>query len=124
MRTLGVDLSASPKKTAACLLVWKGGQAAAEELFSGLDDQAIVDRMAAAHWTRIDAPFGWPADYIEAITQWATEGAWPEGGRDRLRLRETDRFDPVPSLGRFVSARKCRLLEHRAPQIQAGRRHA
>lgn len=48
--------------------------------------------MSTADWTGIDAPFGWPAEFLEAITQWATQGAWAKRDRDRLRFRETDRF--------------------------------
>jgi hypothetical protein len=89
--TLGVDLSASPKKTAACLIEWDG-RVSVETPLRGLDDGDLLDLMGRADWVGIDAPFGWPSDFLDAVTTWAEGGAWPEIDRSRLRYRETDRF--------------------------------
>ena len=92
MRTLGVDLSAQPKKTAACLIRWNGGAVAVEELIVGCDDDALLDRMADADWIGIDAPFGWPVRFVETIGDWEARRTWPAVDKDELRFRDTDRF--------------------------------
>ena len=92
MRTLGIDLSASPKKTTACAITWTRGRAVVHTPVSGLDDQPLLDLIEEADWIGIDAPFGWPADFLEAVTQWAELGNWPDIPREQLRFRETDRF--------------------------------
>lgn len=49
--------------------------------------------MADADWTGIDAPFGWPERFVEAIYSYRHLAKWPECPRsDELRLRTTDRF--------------------------------
>ncbi len=127
MRTLGVDLSADPKKTAACLITWEGGQVKVERPNRDIEDGPLVDLMVAADWVGIDAPFGWPADFLQAVTRWAEEATWPQTERERLRYRDTDRF--VQSTARLplsvssdriaVTAMRCASLltqlgEHRA----------
>lgn len=57
----------------------------------GLQNEELVDLMLDSDWVGIDAPFGWPADFIEAVTTWSKSGAWPEVDRDKLRFRATDR---------------------------------
>ena len=92
MRTLGIDLSADPKKTCACLISWHSGRAEVEEPVSGLGDEELVERMLEADWVGIDAPFGWPVEFLETVTGWAEKGTWTGVKRERLRYRETDRF--------------------------------
>ena len=95
MRTLGVDLSASPKKTAACAIEWSGGGVEVERPVLGLEDRPLLDLVQRADWVGIDAPFGWPSEFIAAITMWTEQGSWPITGREsreNLRFRATDRF--------------------------------
>lgn len=92
MRTLGIDLSAQPKKTAACSMRWHGEAVEVDELAVFCDDEALLERMLAADWIGIDAPFGWPEAFVETIERWHARGPWPEIARDELRFRETDRF--------------------------------
>lgn len=90
MLTLGVDLATDPKDTATCLLDWNSGRCAVAR---GADDAALLDAMARADRVGIDAPFGWPDAFREAIEAWAERGAWIAGtNREPLRLRETDRL--------------------------------
>lgn len=92
MRTLGVDLSASPKKTAACVVEWKAEAVKVETPVLGLEDPELLELMVGADWIGIDAPFGWPSDFLEAVMRWAETGMWPQFDRGRLRYRETDLF--------------------------------
>lgn len=118
MRTLGVDLSANPKKTAACLITWDGGQVEVEKPVGDLTDRPLVNLMAGVDWVGIDAPFGWPSDFLEAMTSWSRDRTWPDKARERLRYRETDRFvqttarlSPSVSSDRIpVTAMRCASL--------------
>src|SRR6184192_4147897 len=92
MRTLGIDLSAQPKKTGVCLISWHGEEADIEELAVGCDDPALLTRMLLADWIGIDAPFGWPDAFVKTIERWSAKASWPKVERDELRFRETDRF--------------------------------
>jgi hypothetical protein len=61
-------------------------------------DRELVQEMERADWVAIDAPFGWPDEFLEAVNQWAHEGRWPESPLERrarvkqLRYRVTDLF--------------------------------
>ncbi|NKX54829.1 DUF429 domain-containing protein [Arthrobacter mobilis] len=106
MRTLGVDLSANPVKTAAAVLEWTPGQARLAELRLGATDEDIVRLVGNCDYTGIDCPLGWPARLVpflqghlgnDAGAVLAHDG--PEGRRV-LAYRETDRF--VAGLLRLV----------------------
>jgi len=45
--TIGVDLSAHAKETAACTLNWADAMCDVEQLIVGLDDDAIIDLVGA-----------------------------------------------------------------------------
>lgn len=102
MRTLGIDLSATAKKTAYCVVEWQNGQALVQTPVLGADDDALIAQMQQANCTGIDAPFGWPEEFLAAVVAYSEQGAWPIEGvstaaeaaahRARLRYRETDRF--------------------------------
>jgi len=94
--TLGVDLASQDIKTAVCTIRWFDHRAEVRHLKSGVDNHTIVDLMAEADATGIDAPFGWPARFLAAIAAWNSDGRWAEPwDADTvrlLRLRETDRW--------------------------------
>jgi predicted nuclease with RNAse H fold len=92
MRTLGVDLASQPKDTATCEIEWEAGKLS---ITTPADDDAIVE---AAERVRgdggvvaIDAPFGWPTAFVEAIERYRAEGRFGDPHRPELRLRATDR---------------------------------
>jgi hypothetical protein len=40
----------------------------------------------------IDAPFGWPIEFVDALARHSTNGRWTSAPVSRLALRETDRL--------------------------------
>lgn len=91
-RTLGVDLAAQAKQTAVCVVSWEEGRATVGTLAVGADDVAIVDLIESEKPAKvaIDAPFGWPAPFVSAVTEHAAGAAWAERATQKLRLRTTD----------------------------------
>jgi len=74
-KTLGIDLSSDPKKTAACLVAWDQEEAKIEALVSGkekstpLGDPDLLKLIRQADRSGIDAPFGWPTEFVAAVTE-------------------------------------------------------
>lgn len=93
MITLGIDLSSQEKNTSACYVCWDGKTSATIEwLDPPLCDEKLLAAMCKADRTAIDAPFGWPVEFVKAIRAWQS-GTWPKDPRnDELRLRVTDRY--------------------------------
>lgn len=92
MQCLGIDLAAQPKATAICLTAWNEGSVAIDGLRCGVDDAELVSLIGAADKVGLDAPLGWPDEFIEAVGRHhrgETDGPLPD--RRMLTLRETDR---------------------------------
>ena len=95
MVTLGIDLAAEPRDTGGCAIRWAPGGATVEWVGVGLEDDEILRRARDADVLAIDAPFGWPTYFVEAIhahhagRPWPVE-SWDRESRRRLRLRATD----------------------------------
>jgi predicted nuclease with RNAse H fold len=92
VRTLGIDLASRADRTAMATVTWAAGRAVVREPVSPVSDEQALEAMAAAEWTGMDAPFGWPEAVVRALPRFAERGEWPEADRDTLRFRETDRF--------------------------------
>lgn len=98
--TLGVDLAAQSRKTAGCVIEWdeRGhGYVHCPTDRYGDDDllAKLIDTEYISH-AAIDAPFGWPALFIETIANYRDAGVWPDPYNSdasvrNLRLRATDR---------------------------------
>ncbi|CAB4865579.1 unannotated protein [freshwater metagenome] len=95
--TIGIDLAAQDANTASCRMAWGSDGPRVEALTVGRSDAQLLEDAAGASAVGIDAPFGWPEPFFEAIAAHRTGGAWPGRGRDAeeyrrgLRLRTTDR---------------------------------
>jgi predicted nuclease with RNAse H fold len=97
MRTLGIDLAAQPANTAVCSIEWGPARPIVSDLRSGLNDDALLDAIARADKVAIDAPFGWPDEFVAAVSAHSNRAGWPGSGEDqdlyrfRLSFRATDR---------------------------------
>lgn len=79
-----------PESTAASSITWnENGSIASPPAFSCTDDK-LDALISEADVIGIDAPFGWPEDFVAAVTNW-TADAWSSDSRDRFQFRETDR---------------------------------
>lgn len=102
--TLGLDLASQPENTGLCVIEWAPGHAHVLALWRGTDDDStrLHDKLIVAAmrglWgclpmpskVAIDAPLGWPVDFVRAVSSF---GAWPVGidaSRKRLERRATD----------------------------------
>lgn len=93
MITLGIDLATVPQKTALCAIDWSVAPARIVRLENDGSDDALVRAAHDADVIAIDAPFGWPrrwADAVAAHRPGATFSA--EGATSQLTSRQTDRW--------------------------------
>jgi predicted nuclease with RNAse H fold len=97
VRTLGIDLAAQPVNTSCCAIDWSRGAPAVTELRSGLADDELLEAIGLADKVGIDAPFGWPDEFVAAVTAHRNRAGWPGSGEDQdlyrfhLSFRATDR---------------------------------
>ena len=93
MITVGIDLAAQPKGTAVCEIEWTVGRADVRSIRVGADDEVLLRAFGAGEKVGIDAPFGWPDAFVEAVAAHREGRRWPEEPddcRESLRLRHTD----------------------------------
>jgi hypothetical protein len=126
MSVLGIDLAAGAKKTCACVLSSENGALRAS-FVSGCDDQRLFELAKRQRKIAIDAPFGWPNEFVEALNAHRAGEGWPapddespEVFRAALSFRATDRVVmhtrrplsvSADKLG--VTAMRCAFLLHR-----------
>jgi predicted nuclease with RNAse H fold len=97
VKTLGIDLAAQPVNTSTCLIEWSGLLPAVADLRSVVGDDELLDAISFADKVAIDAPFGWPDGFVEAVTAHRNRAGWPGSGEDQdlyrfhLSFRATDR---------------------------------
>lgn len=92
MLTLGIDLAAQPKFTAAAFVNW-AETVEIEGPYTHLDDQRLLKLIARADRVGIDVPLGWPQAFISAVSAYAAGEPWPDAPVDGLFThRATDRF--------------------------------
>jgi predicted nuclease with RNAse H fold len=96
MVTLGIDLASKAKNTFACEIEWQGnGAAFVSEPETACGDAKLHDLIAKvitkAGFIGIDAPFGWPEPFAQAVTNWSGL-SWVEDldFQKRVRYRTTD----------------------------------
>lgn len=90
MITLGIDLSSSKDLTVACAIEWKKKRAIVASPALRCTDDDLDKLISKANVIGIDAPFGWPVPFVEAVSEW-TETIWSPDVRKRLQFRVTDR---------------------------------
>jgi predicted nuclease with RNAse H fold len=91
VRTLGIDLSTDDAKVGVAQIEWRGGAAEVVLVELGWGNDALQDLAAEAGATAIDAPFGWPDEFRDAVDDWAERGHWASIDTELLRYRLTDR---------------------------------
>ncbi|MDY6810310.1 MAG: DUF429 domain-containing protein [Actinomycetota bacterium] len=109
MRTAGVDLAASPTRTAVAVIEWVDGMARLVELAMPADDERITELVVGAERIGIDAPFGWPDAFVNLVV--AQHRGRLESGRRLddiehrrpLAYRRTDRVVAAAKLGNPLS---------------------
>ncbi len=110
MRFLGVDLASDPRRTGVVEATIAGAtvRAALPAPGAAADDASLTSLVDAATVVGLDAPLGWPDDFVEAVAAHREFAPWPAPGaddgprgRERFRLRATDRF--VRGLGLGVT---------------------
>lgn len=100
-RTVGVDLAAQSRTTAAAEIVWSRdrAQVRAPRLRCGNDELLeLLAGLADGERAGIDCPFGWPIAFVEAVCAHAANRPWPTRGAPAdvadhyrsMRLRLTD----------------------------------
>jgi len=92
LRSLGIDLSAQPNGTAACLVRWAGAVAVVDDLQQPATDEDLLRLAQEADWVGIDAPFGWPDAFAAAVSNWSSHGGWTGADSELLAFRLTDRL--------------------------------
>ena len=88
--TLGVDLAAQPENTAYCLIEWVKSKAWIIELHCGANDAVLLEMFGRSNKIGIDAPFGWPTAFADAVYAHQRRNVWPAVRPASLRYRTTD----------------------------------
>ena len=95
MVTLGVDLASQAKRTAVCLIRWDGESADVDCLRTDVTDSDLLELFGRPSQgpdkIAIDAPFGWPENFVRAIHAYSSSTVWSSVDDSHLRLRRTDR---------------------------------
>lgn len=93
--TVGIDLASQPKDTAACAIEWSAGLGRVVTPSEGpWTDEALLALTRADAVTKvgIDAPFGWPLGFIDAISSFRDSGEWLALDANELRFRATEQY--------------------------------
>jgi hypothetical protein len=100
--TLGIDLAAQDKNTAACRMTWSQDVGTVDKVFGGdaCSDETLLDLIVsvvrAGGTVGIDAPFGWPDAFLDQLLEYREHGRWRElptsGAPSPLCYRATDLY--------------------------------
>ncbi len=96
VRAVGIDLAADPRNTGAAVAQVGGSCVVVTVLDPPLDDDALVALAVDADVVGVDAPLGWPDDFVAAVTLHHAHQPWPDADepvqqRRMLSNRLTDR---------------------------------
>jgi hypothetical protein len=128
--TAGIDLAAQPANTGICVIDWEARRvvrAVANDPGLGDDELVAVITDPAVERTGVDAPFGWPDEFVAAVRAHHDGAGWPEpeagtsaDPRQRMRLRRTD-LVVAAETGRWpmsVSADRIAVAAMRCARLQ------
>jgi predicted RNase H-like nuclease len=77
VRTLGIDLATRNGATGVCEIDWDARARVVSVMVGSPDDDELVDRVRSAiktaGWVAIDAPFGFPRAFTEALAAWSAD---------------------------------------------------
>lgn len=91
MTTVGIDLSSQGKNTASCVIDWSDTTNVRVEPPEVNCDDAALHRLIENHTVvGIDAPFGWPRRFTEAVANWTSIRWEDKDFQQNLRYRVTD----------------------------------
>ena len=96
VHTVGIDLAVQNAGTASCRVEWASDGPKIGTPLLGRSDDELMEDVKGADVVGIDAPFGWPEPFFDAIKAHRAHAAWPGRGegleefRQTLRLRCTD----------------------------------
>jgi predicted nuclease with RNAse H fold len=105
-RTVGIDLASQAGKTACSAIEW-GDSLAVVSFGSDTSDSGLLAFMSSATKVGIDCPFGWPVDFVAAVSAHSRHEPWPPQDHTHseelrnLRFRETDRRIAAQVNGRW-----------------------
>jgi len=92
MITVGIDLAAQPKGTAACRVVWEDNKAKVGKPNVNLNDGAVIALCQGADKIGMDVPLGWPTDFIGFVSDHHKQEYNGQPSSQRFRHRATDRY--------------------------------
>jgi hypothetical protein len=130
-RFIGVDLATEAKKTGVAVLAVTSGVATAALPPPGFvaDDAGLVALVDENSAVGLDAPLGWPDDFVSAVTAHRQSARWPtyehrsaDRIRESLQNRTTDLFVRGLNLGSrpmSVSADRIGSVAMRAAGLQS-----
>lgn len=97
MKTIGVDLAAEPKGTAASVVDWSDGGATLVSVTVGASDDELIALSHGSDKIGIDCALGWPSRFVDFLVAHRSddhslsEGFGAMDWRRDLSYRETDR---------------------------------
>ena len=132
-RYVGIDLASQPSDTGVVVLTVDGARARASlpdtpgEKFVG-DDANLVGIVDARTAVGLDAPLGWPDDFVAAVASHRTSARWPSyehRSSDKIRqtlcYRTTDLFvqEHLKITPMSVSSDRIGVVAMRAARLQS-----